>query len=617
MPKAKALIVGLMSLFCITTLLHATDYYVDPAAGDDSNSGLTAGDAWRTVTHSLGAVSGTEEAPVVLHLESGTYSASENGESFPLQMKSYVSLFGEGANTVILDAEGNSYHVINSAGVSDVTIDSVTITGGYADGSGTDAKGGGILCAVCSGVVIQYCTVTGNSAWLGAGICCDVRCEAWIEGCLISDNESLPDSEGYSYGGGIGIDQSSPTVVHCTIEYNSATFGGGVDCYDSSSRIASCYVADNTAVPDSTGYSMGGGIRVRDASPTIESCTFERNFGSRGGGMQTSYSEPVIADCRFYSNEADSGGCIHIWEGAGSITGCEFIDNFASWGGGISANSYVSTIFNCLFASNYAQSSGGAMYIDGQAEPSIGNVTMNGNSAGYAGGAFIIFGSSAVSVRDSILWSNGDGPYVAEGSLDIEYCCVSGESENPLFVSGPLGDHYLSCRAAGQGDDSPCIDAGHDSAEELGLNLMTTRTDCAGDTGAVDLGYHYPAEEAGELTVSCYLNDSQFAPGDTLTAFIELDNTAEEVSVDIYVVLVMPDGAVISFTEGSFAVGIYPWFAGIALSQGFSSGTAAVFETPVPGGADGDYFYAAALTDAGTMSYAAGPEFYPFSIQTP
>ena len=64
--------------------------------------------------------------------------------------------------------------------------------------------------------------------------------------------------------------------------------------------------------------------------------------------------------------------------------------------------------------------------------------------------------------------------------------------EDPLFVVGPFGDYYLSQIASGQSQDSPCIDAGNDTAENLDLDELTTRTDGIGDIGIVDMGYHAP-----------------------------------------------------------------------------------------------------------------------------
>jgi hypothetical protein len=56
-----------------------------------------------------------------------------------------------------------------------------------------------------------------------------------------------------------------------------------------------------------------------------------------------------------------------------------------------------------------------------------------------------------------------------------------------------MGDFYLSQVSAGQGQDSPALDAGDRSAAAAGLALRTTRSDERGDAGAVDLGYHYLA----------------------------------------------------------------------------------------------------------------------------
>ena len=65
---------------------------------------------------------------------------------------------------------------------------------------------------------------------------------------------------------------------------------------------------------------------------------------------------------------------------------------------------------------------------------------------------------------------------------------------DPMFVSGYLGDYYLSQISAGQEIDSPCIDAGSDASVNLGYNNKTTRTNGSFDTGIVDMGYHYPPE---------------------------------------------------------------------------------------------------------------------------
>lgn len=68
--------------------------------------------------------------------------------------------------------------------------------------------------------------------------------------------------------------------------------------------------------------------------------------------------------------------------------------------------------------------------------------------------------------------------------------------QDPVFVKGPRGDFYLSQIAAGQSQNSPCVDPpnanGALTATAGGVDQLTTRTDGAVDTGIMDMGYHYP-----------------------------------------------------------------------------------------------------------------------------
>jgi predicted outer membrane repeat protein len=358
----------------------------------------------------------------------------------------------------------------------------------------------------------------------------------------------------------------------------------------------------------------------------IEDCTFSQSFTPGPGGAIKAFNCYLqITRCKFNDNEAASGGGIHIWGGSGEIVSCEFINNFASWGGGISANACVPNVRNCLFALNVAGYLGGGMYIDNEAQPFVTNCTFDSNSAGQSGGAIKCINDSAVTIENSILWANGTAIDLGSGgSASVSNCCVYGGypgdgnfADDPLFVSGPVGYYYLSCVEAGQGEDSPCIDAGNDTATNCELDGLTTRTDGVADTWMVDLGYHYPTGVPGELAIDCYLNHDNFAAGDALIAQVEVDNSGPDIAVDVYVAIVLPDGAIMTLTGGGFAVGLYPWFSGVTLVEGFASGTVTVFETPVPGGMDGDYIFAAALTDPGTLTYLAGPCIYAFSIQTP
>jgi hypothetical protein len=78
--------------------------------------------------------------------------------------------------------------------------------------------------------------------------------------------------------------------------------------------------------------------------------------------------------------------------------------------------------------------------------------------------------------------------YIAtDATLDMDATNINAD---PLFVSSEGFDYFLSQTAAGQPSNSPCVDAGSDTAVNLGLDQRTTRTDLAPDSGIVDMGYH-------------------------------------------------------------------------------------------------------------------------------
>ena len=90
-------------------------------------------------------------------------------------------------------------------------------------------------------------------------------------------------------------------------------------------------------------------------------------------------------------------------------------------------------------------------------------------------------GGTAVGGSAVVSYSDVQGGWMEPSVLDID----------PLFVSGPLGDYYLSQIAAGQAVDSPCLDAGDPATGAGGWSSLTTRTDQELDTAVVDMGYHY------------------------------------------------------------------------------------------------------------------------------
>ena len=80
-----------------------------------------------------------------IHLAPGTYSASANGEEFPLYGRSYLSLRGEKADTTILDGESEK-NIIEWNNCNSVTLENFTVQNGFNEHkSGVSMSGIDIL----------------------------------------------------------------------------------------------------------------------------------------------------------------------------------------------------------------------------------------------------------------------------------------------------------------------------------------------------------------------------------------------------------------------------------------------------------------------------------------
>ncbi len=205
-----------------------------------------------------------------------------------------------------------------------------------------------------------------------------------------------------------------------------------------------------------------------------------------GGGVHGADTLANITNCIFVDNwTASEGGAVYGCHGL--IANCLMIGNTANEGGGLS--SCYGLIFNCLIVENTAGLSGGGM---SNCRGSIRSCTLTGNVAElqYGGGMAYCW----TSVVNCIIWDNYAWYWPdLDDSGSPSYCLIGAWFEggsnivgrNPRFVTGPLGDYYLS-------RGSPCINAGYGSAEDAGLSDRTTQADGTPDTGVVDMGFHYP-----------------------------------------------------------------------------------------------------------------------------
>ena len=324
-----------------------------------------------------------------------------------------------------------------------------TVITGFTIENGTAEKGAGIYLygsPYIVGNIIQRNIAQGTSTWVyGGGIFCDGTEAPRIEANIFIGNVTR--GEYWNHGAGIYVDDNvSPLIIGNTFESDSAiggywNYGAGIYCDQGSyPDIRHNIIHSNVATGGDRGY--GVGIHTYGDCPAYILSNLICNNTAQSGTWNYGAGIHVNSGAIIYNNTIAGNSCI------------------GGRGGGIHVYDSTNTIANNIIVNNVAGSGGG-----------IGAST-NGHAT----------------LMNNDVWNNTGGNYynITPGPNDI--------SEDPLFVTGPLGDYYLSQTAAGQPQNSPCVDYGFATAESLELHTFTTRTDTIYDEGIVDLGYHYPTE---------------------------------------------------------------------------------------------------------------------------
>jgi hypothetical protein len=264
------------------------------------------------------------------------------------------------------------------------------------------------------------------------------------------------------YGGGVYAD-GGPTFAFNLIAYDTIwrpggggwRYGPGICCTGSGVFYQNVFLENAALDTFGGGFWYGGGLYLAGGSPVVFSNLFLRNrVGATTGGL--------------------------------------------AYGGGLCIDSAVAYIANNTFVANMCTTAipyGGAIYVNYDRGAVIkNNIIVENVATGISpqGGGI----SCRTDTLDTLhtdyndVWNNQPTNYL---------WCVPGPHElslDPLFVTGSLGDYYLSQTLAGQPENGPCLDAG-DTVMVSPINIdsmlrcWTTRTDTVHDAGAIDMGYHY------------------------------------------------------------------------------------------------------------------------------
>jgi len=290
---------------------------------------------------------------------------------------------------------------------------------------------GGIRMLEANDCLLDYCVITGGQALQGEGELDSLGSggNIFIAGGTVSiTNSRISGGVARSLGGGIAVWRASPTISNCILSENQSNFiGGGIGIiFQSEPIIDNCELIGNF-----NGQGGGAAFIANESIPIFTNCNFTENQtrgeGGDGGACYINTgSDPVFEYCVFTSNESvDAGGAVYIrGEGADAIFDhCIFTNNT------ITAGDY----------------SGGAVFIRDGAAGEIKYCQFIENVSDR-GGAIYVRGNPLVSLHHNIFRDNGAriGGAVAishdnpEQPLIIENCTFVGQyytGLNPVPVT--------------------------------------------------------------------------------------------------------------------------------------------------------------------------------------
>ena len=342
-------------------------YYVDVNTATEGDGSISA--PFRTITQGVAAAvsyaSTNNPYNVEVWVYPGTYYESDMTFS-GYGIKVRANIISENPVNYIIDCGGNgrAFFVQNQIDSSKgAWIEGFTIYNGQ---NVTNGLGGGVR--------IENASPT-------------------IKNCIIGNSSDPDSSNEANYGAGIYINNGNPILSYCKFYNNSATvFGGGLYCVTGSPVISNCLIGDyNNNDPRPNYASSGGGAYFYQSSPTLQNINIESNI--------------VVGNS---SANGKGGGLFFDQCTSGALTDCYVSRNCSNnHGGGL-----------ILLGSNIMISGGGIYYNNAtyaNSNPSGGGVYML-NSQAYFYSSSILYNSTKI---------NGGGLYSKNSFLTLDHCNVS------------------------------------------------------------------------------------------------------------------------------------------------------------------------------------------------
>ncbi|MHC4120303.1 MAG: choice-of-anchor Q domain-containing protein [Planctomycetota bacterium] len=248
-------------------------------------------------------------------------------------------------------------------------------------------------------------------------------------------------------GGGLSVRDGSPTIISCVFVQNSSDGGGGMFHARGFSNKSSNPTLINCKFFGNASASSGGGLCSIGGQPKVIGCTFGGNVASNcGGAIYISNGEPVLVNCVFSGNSAPDGGGIGILAGELVLTNCTFFANSADRG---RALCFVDDPYDHPDDPNIIAVD--PINLAERFEVKLSNcIVWDGRYGSHT--PSLVFSENEIA-KYYITFSNVQGGWPGRGNMD----------SHPLFVDpdgpdGLIGTEDDNLRLQ---DGSPCIDAGN------------------------------------------------------------------------------------------------------------------------------------------------------------
>ncbi|NCR23453.1 MAG: cadherin [Microcystis aeruginosa L111-01] len=463
--------------------------YVRAGAGG-SNNGTSWTDAYTSLQDALAAAQSGDK----IWVAGGTYKPTTGTDrTATFTLKNNVEIYGGFAGTetsfsqrnitanvttlsgdigTVNNTADNVYHVVTSNSPANTAVlDGFTISGGNANGTGTNQNiGGGIYIPDSNPILRNLIIENNNASGNGGGLYNGSNANYSLTSSIFRNNTAVQN------GGAIFNDGGTPTLNNTTFGNNTSISGGAI--YNTGSPIY-----NTVTFTSNIASSRGGAIYNGAGISTLNNVTFAQNRATgNGGAIFNNSSRATITQGSFQQNRANFGGAISNENQSNnlSLTNVSFTVNVADGSGGAiyNVNSHNLQATNATFSRNNAASLGGAIFQEnsngvGAITTTLTNSTFSGNSAGSGSALYNqsnINNSSFVissNLRNSIIWGNGgtaivnntgvatttvtnsivQGGFTGTGNLNVD----------PLFVDDINDDLRIQ-------SGSPAINAGSNAS---------------------------------------------------------------------------------------------------------------------------------------------------------